>query len=552
MRGLRARDELAQKLGEELGGSQILFRSLPSCHESQGMSCRHLILILGDQLNLDNPALEDFDAAQDCILMVEATGEASHVWSHKARIALFLSAMRHFAETLVAQGMPLRYLRLGEHDYPSLLDAWRAQLATLSPQKIIVCEPGEYRLLQALLALAAEVAIPLAVRDDRHFLCSRADFKRWAGTGKSLRMEFFYRWMRKQHGVLMENGEPLGGVWNYDADNRLSFGKQGPQAIPELPPVVVDEITHEVLADVEFYFQDHPGSLANFIWPVTREHALQFLHDFIAHKLVGFGPHQDAMWQSADSKPTPFLWHSLLSSSLNLKLLDPREVISVAERAYREHKLPLASVEGFIRQILGWREFIRGVYWLDMPQLAQSNHYGHKRHLPNWYWTADTHMNCLHQTIRQTLDYGYAHHIQRLMVTGLFGLLAEIDPREVEAWYLAVYVDAVEWVELPNTAGMALYANGGRFTSKPYVASGAYINRMSNYCKHCRYKPEVKTGPQACPFTVLYWNFLIKHHDGFARNPRTALMAKNVDRMTEPERAAIIDYAKTLLADLMH
>lgn len=509
--------------------------------------CRHLVIILGDQLNLDNPALEEFDAAQDQVLMVETAGEARHVWSHKARIALFLSAMRHFAETLRTHGIPPIYLRLGEHDFTHLADAWIFYMAQLRPQKLIVCEPGEYRVQQMLEACAKQQGVPLAVRDDTHFICSKADFKRWAGNSKSLRMEFFYRNMRKQHGVLMEAGKPVGGDWNYDAENRQSFGKQGPQNIPSSPQINVDNMTHEVFADVEHHFSDHPGRLRNFCWPVTREEALAFLDDFIANKLADFGPHQDAMWQGDVS---PYLWHSLLASSLNLKLLNPREVIAAAEQAFRQRNLPLASVEGFIRQILGWREFIRGVYWLDMPALGESNHYQHQRALPVWFWTGNTHMNCLRQTIQQTMDYGYAHHIQRLMVTGLFGLLAEINPREVEAWYLAVYVDAVEWVELPNTAGMALYANGGRFTSKPYVASGAYIKRMSNYCVGCRYKPEVKTGADACPYTTLYWHFLIKHYDSFAGNPRTALMAKNVTRMHPDELSAIQSYAQLQLQKL--
>lgn len=506
------------------------------------MTIRHLILVLGDQLNLDNPALEEIDLQRDRILMVEAPAEASHVWSHKARIALFLSAMRHFAETLEQHAFPLIYLKLGEHDFAQLESAWQHYIEILKPQKLIVCEPGEYRVQQALQSCAEQAGIPLVIRDDAHFMCSKADFKRWAGNSKSLRMEFFYRNMRKQHGVLMKEGKPIGGDWNYDQENRQAFGKQGPGAVPSLPKANVDDITHEVLADVEHYFPEHPGSLKHFSWPVTRAEALAFLEDFIANKLPAFGPHQDAMWQDQ-----PFLWHSLLASSLNLKLLDPREVIAVAEQAYQQQSLTLASVEGFIRQILGWREFIRGVYWLDMPGLGEANHFKHQRPLPSWFWTGDTHMNCLRQTIQQTLDYGYAHHIQRLMVTGLFGLLAEINPREVEAWYLAVYVDAVEWVELPNTAGMALYANGGRFTSKPYVASGAYIKRMSNYCAGCRYKPEVKTGPEACPFTTLYWHFLIKHHESFASNPRTTLMVRHVNKMSEEEKAAIQRYASFLL-----
>ena len=510
------------------------------------MSCRHLVIILGDQLNPDNPALDGFDPACDRLLMVEATGEASHVWSHKARIALFLSAMRHHAEWLRAHGMAPIYLKLGEHAYPTLEAAWTAHIAMLKPQRLIVCEPGEYRIEQSLKACAAEAGAPLVIRDDNYFLCSRAEFKRWAGNSRSLRMEFFYRNMRRQHDVLMEGIEPAGGAWNFDAENRQSFGKQGPLAVPPLPQPSVDDITRQVFADVEQHFSHHPGSLKHFCWPVTREQALALLDDFVANKLAGFGPHQDAMWQGQ----APFLWHSLLASSLNLKLLNPREVIAAAEQAWHQRRLPLASVEGFIRQILGWREFIRGVYWLDMPGLGEANHYQHQRALPGWFWTGDTQMNCLRQTIMQTLEYGYAHHIQRLMVTGLFGLLAEINPREVEAWYLAAYVDAVEWVELPNTAGMALYANGGRFTSKPYVASGAYIKRMSNYCSGCRYKPELKSGAEACPYTVLYWNFLIRHYDSFARNPRTALMAKNVQRMTETERKAVSSHASVLLERL--
>jgi deoxyribodipyrimidine photolyase-related protein len=354
----------------------------------------------------------------------------------------------------------------------------------------------------------------------------------------------------------MQGDAPEGGAWNYDAENRKTFGKTGPQNVPVAPQVNIDALTQAVIDDVEKNFPNHPGSLANFIWPVTRAQALTFLDDFINHKLAGFGDHQDAMWQPADSGQSPYLWHSLLSTSLNLKLLNPREVIAVAVAAYQKQQLPLAkalplaSVEGFIRQILGWREFIRGVYWLDMPKMGETNHYNHTRALPSWYWTGETHMNCMKQTINDTMQHGYAHHIQRLMVTGMFGVLAELNPREVEAWYLAVYVDAVEWVELPNVAGMALYANGGRFTSKPYVASGAYIKRMSNYCQGCKYKPELKTGESACPTTTLYWNFLIKHYDTFSRNPRTALMAKNVDRFSEEDIAEVQAHAQHLLTHI--
>ncbi len=530
---------------------------------------RNLILILGDQLTLDNPALEGFDTSQDHIAMVECAAEATYVWSHKARIVLFLSAMRHFYALLVDQypraGHDLKtahdlqtwfsYLKMGEHEFADLKTAWHHIIKTLQPKKVIVCEPGEYRLEQDLIALCKQQKVQLVIRDDTHFMCSKADFKHWAGSTKQLRMEFFYRKMRQKYNVLMHGKQPEGGTWNYDADNRKAFGKAGPKNIPSAPQVNIDRVTQEVMNLVELQFAHHPGSLKQFIWPVTREQALQFLADFIQHKLAGFGVHQDAMWQADGAENNPYLWHSLLSSSLNLKLLNPREVIHAAVAAYRKQQLqpnalPLASVEGFIRQILGWREFIRGVYWLDMPQMAESNHYQHMRQLPKWYWSGDTQMNCMRQTIHDTMQHGYAHHIQRLMVTGMFGVLAELDPKQVAAWYLAVYVDAVEWVELPNVAGMALYANGGRFTSKPYVASGAYIKRMSNYCYSCKYKPELKTGASACPITTLYWHFLIKHHATFAANPRTALMAKNGERFSREEVAAIQMQSAQLLNHL--
>jgi deoxyribodipyrimidine photolyase-related protein len=511
---------------------------------------RNLIIILGDQLNLENPALEGFDAAQDAILMVEASYEATQVWSHKARIALFLSAMRHFVQALIDIGLQPIYLRLGEHQFSTLKDAWAQHITDLKPQKVIVCEPGEYRLEQDLIALCREKNVQLIIRDDTHFMCSKADFKHWSAGKKELRMEFFYRQMRAKYDVLMEGKNPVGGAWNYDAENRKTFGKTGPQNVPIAPQVNIGAITQAVIDDVEKHFPNHPGSLKYFIWPMTRDQALQFLDDFIANKLAGFGDHQDAMWFNADKSKSPYLWHSLLSTSLNLKLLNPREVIVAAVAAYKKHQLPLASVEGFIRQILGWREFIRGVYWLDMPQMKEANHYQHNRQLPSWYWSGDTQMNCMKQAVIDTMQHGYAHHIQRLMVTGMFGVLAEIDPKQVAAWYLAVYVDAVEWVELPNVAGMALYANGGRFTSKPYVASGAYIKRMSNYCSACQYKPELKTGADACPTTTLYWHFLIKHYDTFSRNPRTALMTKNVDRFSAEEVSAIQSQAEKVLNHL--
>lgn len=473
--------------------------------------------------------------------MVECLGEAQHVWSHKARTTLFLSAMRHHAEALRKAGYPLEYWALGTHPHRQLSDAWRAAIRSLRPSKLIVCEPGEWRLEQALQLLCEEEGIPLALREDDHFLISRAEFSRWAGHKTSLLMEPFYRMMRTRTGVLMEEGEPAGGVWNFDKENRGAFGKGGPGAVPPPMRFEPDAITREVMAGIHEMLPDHPGRLDHFSWPVTREQALQALDGFIRQRLPRFGDYQDAMWSGE-----PFLYHALLGAALNLKLLDPREVINAAQSAWQRGAVPLPAAEGFIRQILGWREFIRGVYWRDMPGLADANFFGHDLPLPRWYWTGETQMRCLRETIGQTLQFGYAHHIQRLMVTGNFALVAGLSPQQVSAWYLAVYVDAVEWVERPNTAGMSLYANGGRFTSKPYAASGAYVRRMSNYCTGCRYRPDTKTGAQACPMTTFYWDFLDRNEVRLERNPRTLLMMRNLQRMSGPERAAIRDYAHVL------
>jgi deoxyribodipyrimidine photolyase-related protein len=504
----------------------------------------NLVLVLGDQLNRDSAALRGFDFSADRVLMIEAAGEGAHVWSHKARIALFLSAMRHFARSLAEDGHDVIYHALGDDDPAGLGDILAGYLKETKPDKLVVAEPGELRVEAAIRAACAAAGCTLELREDTHFLCSRQAFSAWASGRRELRMEYFYREMRRRHRVLMQGDQPEGGRWNFDSENRRGFGKAGPGSLPAPPFFAPDGIVSEVVAEVALRFKDHPGSLEAFGWAVTREQALHALDEFIRTRLPEFGRYQDAMWTQ-----TPFAWHSLLSSSLNLKLLDPREVIAAAERAYRNGEAPLASAEGFIRQILGWREFVRGVYWLHMPELATDNFFSHQRALPQWYWTGDTGMNCMREAIGQTLATGYAHHIQRLMVTGNFALLAEVEPRQACDWYLAMYVDAVEWVELPNTAGMALFANGGRFTSKPYAASGAYIQRMSNYCAGCRYRPQQRHGENACPITVLYWNFLDKHAPWLAGNPRTSLMVKARDRLPAEELAAIRNQARRILED---
>ena len=522
--------------------------------------CRNLIFVLGDQLDESSSAFDGFDPTQDVVLMVETAEESTHVWSNKIRTSLFLSAMRHFAVTLQKRGWIVHYRYLQTENDISLAAGLIAAVGQFSPQRVIAVEAGDMRVRDQIENAIKLVAIgplpnratdykysklPLEWREDRHFLCSIPQFRKWAKDSSSLRMEFFYRIMRRQYRVLMNGDEPEGGKWNLDAENRKGFGKGGPKDVPRPPIFAQDAITREVIALVEQRFGDHPGDLSRFNWPVTRAEALIALSDFIDHRLADFGVHQDAMWTDLD-----FGWHALLSSSLNLKLLHPLEVILAAEAAYKDRGLSIASVEGFIRQILGWREFMRGVYFIDMPELKTANHFGHLQNLPKWYWTGDTRMNCMRQAIGQTLANGYSHHIQRLMVTGMFGITAQINPQQLCDWYLAVYVDAVEWVELPNTAGMALFANGGRFTTKPYVASGAYIKRMSNYCSGCSYEPETRTGPRACPMTTLYWNFLDKHEAAFAANPRTALMVKNLQRMTPEQRLLVQSRATEMLANL--
>ncbi len=535
--GLRPADELAQGLGQELGAGALLLGSLPQ-EEGRRLSLRHLVVVLGDQLDRDAAAFDGFDPAQDAVWMAEASDESTHVWSSQQRITLFLSAMRHFAQELLADGIALHYRRLCEG---SLGAALAADLQTLRPQAVVLVQPGDWRVQQALRQAVG--ALPLLLREDRHFLCSTAAFTGHAQGRTSLRMETFYRWMRRHHGILMDGDAPAGGRWNFDADNRAAFGPDGPGFLPGPARFAPDGITQDVIALVQTRFAGHPGSVQTFGWPVTRAQALAALQRFVAERLPDFGHWQDAMWSGE-----PWLYHAQLSAALNLKLLNPREVIAAAEDAWRQRRVPLAAAEGFIRQILGWREYVRGVYWLKMPDYADLNLLGAQEDLPAWYWTGETPMRCLADTIGQTLQHGYAHHIQRLMVTGLYALLHGVQPQPVHAWYLSVYVDAVEWVELPNTLGMSQYADGGLMASKPYVASGRYIQRMSDHCRGCRFDPAQRSGPAACPFTTLYWDFLARPQVLLAGNPRMAAQVQNLARLGAAERSAIAGRAAQVRA----
>lgn len=499
------------------------------------------MLVLGDQLDPHSAALADFAPERDAILQMEVAEEATYIRQHRRRLTLFFSAMRHFRDARRAQGWRTYYSELEDPDNQGTLAAEaRRWIGQLAPERVIVLEPGDFRVREALRR-----AIPgLVLRADRHFLCERATFEEFAGGHPRPVLEGFYRFMRRRLGVLLEaDGRPRGGAWNFDARNRRSFGRAGPGRVPQAPRFVPDAVTRDVLRMVQRRFPDHPGRLEDFDLPVTREQAQRALEDFVAHRLPGFGPHQDAMWGGE-----PFLWHSRLSSALNLHLLDPRAVLDAA--LAREAAVPLSSLEGFVRQLIGWREFVRALYWQHMPGFAQLNALDAQLPVPAFYWTGVTEMHCLAEAVRHTLDHAYAHHIERLMVLGLFCLLLGVHPYEVHRWHMALFIDAIDWVSLPNVMGMSQYADGGRLATKPYAASGRYIERMSNYCRDCRYDPGQASGASACPFTTLYWDFLARHEPRLAGNARMAYPYASLRRREPGELKRIRARADALRASL--
>jgi len=510
-------------------------------------SIRNLIVVLGDQLDFSSPAFSVASQDLDVVWMAEVARESTHVWSHKARILMFLAAMRHFASRLRESGWRVHYRTLDDpENSQTLAGELTAALRKFRPRRIVMVQAGDYRVETEILAAASHEECPVTVLEDSHFLCPLPWFREYAQHRKQLRLEFFYRDMRRMHGILMEGSEPVGGKWNFDSSNRGAFAKSGPP--PEMPNPVSflpddDPITREARDLVISRFAGHPGKLDTFDFPVTAAQAERALADFIDHRLPDFGRYQDAMWSRE-----PYLYHSRLSAALNLKLLSPRMVIRAAESAYHSGRAPIEAVEGFVRQILGWREYVRGIYWTFMPDYAHQNWLDANVPLPAFYWTAETDYRCLRETIQQTMEYGYAHHIQRLMVTGLYSLLLGVSPSEIHEWYLAVYVDAVEWVELPNVIGMSQFADGGRMASKPYAATGKYIQRMSNYCTGCKYEPGEAIGPKACPFTTLYWDFLMRNEQKLSLVPRMELQLKNIARLS-PERQELIRRQAALLRD---
>ena len=501
---------------------------------------KRLVLVLGDQLTDRIAALREADPGGDVVVMAEVADEASYVRHHPKKIAFCFAAMRHFADELRDAGWTVEYTCLdADAGFTSIVEALIAASEKHGTSEVIATRPGEWRLIQAL----DDAPLKITQLEDDRFVASHADFENWAKGRKDLRMEYFYREMRRKTGLLMDDDKPVEGKWNFDHDNR----KPAPDAVDFGGPMhfTPDQITDKVLSLVEDRFQDNFGSLRPFWFAVTRGQARRALAHFIKGGLPKFGDYQDAML--ADER---FLWHSVLSMYLNAGLLDPIEICEAAEAAYREGHAPINAVEGFIRQIIGWREYMRGIYFREGPDYVRRNALNHQRKLPEFFWTAETDMRCIAQAVEQTRDEAYAHHIQRLMVTGNFALLAGINPFEVHEWYLAVYADAYEWVEEPNVIGMSKFADGVIVGSKPYVSSGNYIDRMSNYCGDCAYSVKTKLGDGACPFNLLYWAFLNRHRERFEKNPRMANMYRTWDRMDEARRTQILSEAEDFLTAL--
>ena len=500
---------------------------------------KRLALVLGDQLSPAIAALRACDPADTVVLLAEVSAEASYVRHHQKKLALVFSAMRHFAIELRGLGWTVDYVTLDDPGNSGSLsgEVERAK-ARHGCRRVLVTEPGEWRLALAMQDWAETQVLP----DDR-FIASHGEFADWAEGRKALRMEYFYRAMRRKTGLLMDGDQPAGGQWNFDHDNRQPAARD--LLMPQPLRFDPDPVTSAVLDLVEARFGNHFGQLRPYWFAATRSQAEAAFAHFLKTALPRFGDYQDAML--AGEK---FLYHAVVALYLNCGLLDPLAVCRAVEAEYRAGRAPLNAAEGFIRQIIGWREYVRGIYWREGPDYVQRNALAARRPLPSFYWTAETDLACVRSAIEQTRDEAYAHHIQRLMVTGNFALLAGIDPHELHQWYLAVYADAYEWVEAPNTLGMSQFADGGLLASKPYAASGAYIDRMSDHCKSCAYDVKAKTGPSACPFNYLYWDFVARHRARLSGNPRMAQMVRTWDRFDAAKQAAIASDSAQFLSRL--
>ena len=497
---------------------------------------RRLVFILGDQLDHSSPLLANLDPAQDLVCMAEVVEEATHVWCHKSRLVFFFSAMRHFANELQDRGI--------QDQVHSFSEAILHVAEKFRPAQIELLEPGDLRVMNEIKTVAKQIAMPLYIESDPHYFLPREEFAKWSKDREHFVLEHFYRFMRKRFQLLLdENGGPIGGSWNYDSDNRKSFGKSGPGKITPTQDFAPDALTQEIIAMVETRFKQHPGETSKFDLPVTRQQALVALQDFITHRLSKFGEFQDAMWLGAEE-----LNHSRLSPMLNVHLLNPREVVDAAIDAFNLGRASLNSVEGFVRQILGWREFVRGIYWHFAPTYKTLNFFKAHYELPPFYWDGNTEMHCVADAMRLVRDKAYAHHIQRFMVLGLLAQLIGVDPYKFHQWHMAMYADAIDWVSLPNTLGMSQFGDGGIVGTKPYCATGAYIDRMSNYCGNCQYKPKEAIGPNACPFTTLYWDFLSRHYEQLKDNQRLKFQLTALNKKDPALLAQIRKEAQNLRA----
>ena len=508
------------------------------------MALRNLVVILGDQLSPLMSSLAASDPSRDGVLLMEVHDETTYVAHHPKKIAFLFSAMRHFADKLRSAGWTVDYVTLdADGNTGSFSGEVERAIARHRPERIVVTEAGEWRVQEELAQWQSRLGIDIEILADDRFICNKAEFNEWAAGRKQLRMEYFYREMRRKTGLLMDGDNPAGGKWNFDSENRKPA--RGDLFMPQPARVSPDEITSGVLKLVAARFANHFGDLEPFWFAVTRAQANQALDHFIQEALPRFGDFQDAMLRKE-----PFLYHSVIALYINAGLLHPLEVCQRVEREYREGHAPINAVEGFIRQIIGWREYVRGIYWLKMPDYLEENFFESTRALPEFYWSGETDMACLRAAITQTKEHAYAHHIQRLMVTGNFAMLAGVNPKAVHEWYLAVYADAYEWVELPNTLGMSQFADGGLLGSKPYAASGNYINRMSDYCTDCHYNVKKKTGDGACPFNALYWDFLVRNESKLRGNPRMGQTYRTWDRMSDEKQTEYLESASRFLKTL--
>ncbi|SDW00441.1 cryptochrome/photolyase family protein [Flavobacterium degerlachei] len=502
-------------------------------------------LILGDQLNSNHSWFKTVDDSVTYVMM-EIRTETDYASHHIQKVVGIFSAMRSFSKELELNKHNIIYINLvDENNLQSFENNIKNLILKHNFTHFEYQLPDEFRVDEALKNLSKVITISSSIADSEHFFTTRNELEHFFEGKKTFVMENFYRMLRKKHTVLMEGNQPLTGKWNYDSDNR----KKLPKNHKPTPPLVFNNNVSEVLDEISKTDIKTIGNIdaVNFVWPINREQSLQLLDFFLVECLPLFGSYQDAMFPNEWS-----LYHSRLSFSMNLKMISPKEVIDKAIKEWesRPNEIEYNQLEGFVRQIIGWREYMRGIYWLKMPEYASMNFFNNQEKLPDWFWTGNTKMNCLKDTINQSLNYAYAHHIQRLMITGNFALLAGIHPDELDAWYLGIYIDAIEWVEITNTRGMSQFADGGIVGTKPYVSSASYIDKMSHYCGSCYYKKAIKTGEKACPFNSLYWNFYDKNEEKLGKNPRIGMMY-NVWRKMQPEvQVALLEQADYYLKNI--